>query len=148
MNPENVEGTFERDTLVFAMGSLSTVMLSKALADAKVISRYESWTRAAARHASPGTMQSLVRAGMGEGMTTLFARAPKDEFCLHCDHPSFRAWVAVCVQVSTLQLIALRLVHFEGQAAESVRFALELAQRMAADAPTIRTPPDLHFGPN
>jgi len=65
MPPEGPESRgFQRDTIVFAMGSLSAVLMSSALSDAMVIERYESWMRRQAGSEWDGRLEALVRASM------------------------------------------------------------------------------------
>ena len=132
---EWTEGNFARDTLIYALGSVSATVLRSAFADAEVCGNYEGWIRRV--EADPrlrDAAERLVTAGTRDGRTTLFARGKQNEFCLLCEHSAFKALVAIGFDVPNRRVSGLCIAKFSGDMGAAIQFAQSLDRDIRARA--------------
>lgn len=130
---EWTEGSFARDTLIHALGSLTTSLLEGAFIDADVRATYRNWI-AKCEH-DPTLSDSgerLVTTGLREGRCMLVARGRVDEFCMFLDHTEFRTLVAAGFDVKARSLAGVCIAKFEGDMNAAIRFSRLLDREIRA----------------
>ncbi|MEM7435246.1 MAG: hypothetical protein AAF436_08855 [Myxococcota bacterium] len=118
------EGSFTRDTLIHALGTLASSLLERAFTDHSVLAAYHSWIAKCGKDPSLADEgEPLVTTGLREGKCMLVARGRADEFCVVLEHNDFRAFVAAGFNVEARALSGVCVAKFEGDMHGAIQFS-------------------------
>ncbi|MEM7136686.1 MAG: hypothetical protein AAF500_08920 [Myxococcota bacterium] len=118
------EGSFTRDTLIHALGTLASSLLERAFADESVLGAYHSWIAKCGQDPSLADAgEPLVTTGLRQGRCMLVARGRADEFCVVLEHKDFRAFVAAGFKVGARVLSGVCVAKFEGDMHSAIQFS-------------------------
>ncbi len=124
-------GSFARDSLVYAFGSLAASLLTAAFSDSAIGATYRKWlAKAADTPKLQNTGEILVTAGVDHGLATLIARSLPEEFCVRCEHSDFSALIAAGFQIERRQVSGIFVAEFNGSVTVATRFVPHLTHEI------------------